>query len=305
MAVSIALLLGMLAFCMLSMDLALSIVYRKLARNMRAAALIVFTATSLALVFFMILDSWSALSFQEGVYQVLAYIWTGLVIATGAFLLTFVPYFSFRITAKPFTLWHRIVFISCSALFVAICILALIFPSMALDRAAFIICLAVVFCCVVTMFRNSRGIEDRDVKILIRSFFIVGLSLLPVIISGIFIPFIRSISPHILFLAYSIVILVFLFVAIARLIRESGKSEEKEGEHSGRPDLSQYHITEREMDVIELVGQGLTNKEIAARLSLSVNTVNNHIANIFSKTGVRSRVDLLNLIHKGFWQTQN
>ena len=96
MAVSIALLLGMLAFCMLSMDLALSIVYRKLARNMRAAALIVFTATSLALVFFMILDSWSALSFQEGVYQVLAYIWTGLVIATGAFLLTFVPYFSFR-----------------------------------------------------------------------------------------------------------------------------------------------------------------------------------------------------------------
>ena len=188
MAVSIALLLGMLAFCMLSMDLALSIVYRKLARNMRAAALIVFTATSLALVFFMILDSWSALSFQEGVYQVLAYIWTGLVIATGAFLLTFVPYFSFRITAKPFTLWHRIVFISCSALFAAICILALIFPSMALDRAAFIICLAVVFCCVVTMFRNSRGIEDRDVKILIRSFFIVGLSLLPVIISGIFIP---------------------------------------------------------------------------------------------------------------------
>ena len=58
MAVSIALLLGMLAFCMLSMDLALSIVYRKLARNMRAAALIVFTATSLALVFFMILVSW-------------------------------------------------------------------------------------------------------------------------------------------------------------------------------------------------------------------------------------------------------
>ena len=94
-------------------------------------------------------------------------------------------------------------------------------------------------------------------------------------------------------------------MAIARLIRESGKSVEQEGEHSGRPDLSQYHITEREMDVIELVGQGLTNKEIAARLSLSVNTVNNHIANIFSKTGVRSRVDLLNLIHKGFWQTQN
>ena len=42
-------------------------------------------------------------------------------------------------------------------------------------------------------------------------------------------------------------------------------------------------------------------KEIASALSLSVNTVNNHIANIFSKTGVRSRIDLLNLIHKSLW----
>ena len=63
-----------------------------------------------------------------------------------------------------------------------------------------------------------------------------------------------------------------------------------------------YHITDREAEVIDLVGQGLTNKEIAASLSLSVNTVNNHIANIFGKTGVRSRIDLLNLIHKGIWQ---
>ena len=54
--------------------------------------------------------------------------------------------------------------------------------------------------------------------------------------------------------------------------------------------------------MIGLVGQGLTNYEIASSLVLSVNTVNNHMANIFSKTGVRSRIDLLNLIHKGIWQ---
>ena len=40
----------------------------------------------------------------------------------------------------------------------------------------------------------------------------------------------------------------------------------------------------------------MTNKEIGDELSISVNTVNNHIANIFSKTQVRSRIDLLNIL---------
>ena len=93
MEASISLLLGLLAFCMLSMDLVLSIVYRRLSHHGRATALIVFAATSLALVFFQILDSWSALSFTQGVYRVLGHVWTGLVIADGAFLISFVPYF--------------------------------------------------------------------------------------------------------------------------------------------------------------------------------------------------------------------
>ncbi|MDD4574717.1 MAG: LuxR C-terminal-related transcriptional regulator [Sphaerochaeta sp.] len=40
----------------------------------------------------------------------------------------------------------------------------------------------------------------------------------------------------------------------------------------------------------------MTNKEIAFELGISANTVNNHVANIFSKTKVRSRIDLLNLL---------
>ena len=47
--------------------------------------------------------------------------------------------------------------------------------------------------------------------------------------------------------------------------------------------------------------KGLTQKEIAAELSISVNTVNNHIANIFTKTEVRSRIDLLNLLQEASW----
>ena len=65
-------------------------------------------------------------------------------------------------------------------------------------------------------------------------------------------------------------------------------------------DLAEYHITEREFAVIQLIRKGQTNKEIASQLDISVNTVNNHVANIFAKTKVRSRIDLLNLLKQSW-----
>ncbi len=48
-------------------------------------------------------------------------------------------------------------------------------------------------------------------------------------------------------------------------------------------------LTPREVDVLCLVAQGLTNKEIAARLALSPRTVQTHLAHVFDKTGTRTR----------------
>ena len=59
---------------------------------------------------------------------------------------------------------------------------------------------------------------------------------------------------------------------------------------------------EREFEIITLISQGLTNKEIAAELNISANTVTNHVANIFSKTQVRSRIDLLNVLKQSLYQ---
>jgi DNA-binding CsgD family transcriptional regulator len=58
---------------------------------------------------------------------------------------------------------------------------------------------------------------------------------------------------------------------------------------SVRADLSQ-----RELEIIELVATGLTNQEIALKLMISKRTVDNHVSNIFTKTGARNRVALLN-----------
>jgi len=59
-------------------------------------------------------------------------------------------------------------------------------------------------------------------------------------------------------------------------------------EYQGRISLSQ-----REVDVLRLVVQGLTNKEIAARLETSESTVKNTLQQLFTKSGVRTRSQLV------------
>lgn len=302
MEASIALLTESLALCIISIDLGLSIIYRKLIRQTRSAAMIVFCATSLGLIFFQLMDSWSALSFSPSVYSILRYIWMAIVIADGAFLLSFVPYFTTWIIAHPWRNPYKTIFFICSLVFVAVSIADLVFDSVILSRLSFLICLFVIAFCLVVMLHNRKGIEDRDVRHMILTIVIVGLSLLPFIMASFFVDYIRSITSQVIILAYSIVILVFLFISISRKLSEEKEIVDKEEEKNGSAvDLSLYHITEREEEIIELICEGNTNKEIAQKLSLSVNTVSNHITNIFDKTGVRSRIDLLNLVRRGIW----
>ena len=52
-------------------------------------------------------------------------------------------------------------------------------------------------------------------------------------------------------------------------------------------------LTEREREIIRLVGQGLSNKDIAYKLSISDSTVRHHMTSIFDKVGVPNRQKLL------------
>jgi DNA-binding NarL/FixJ family response regulator len=68
------------------------------------------------------------------------------------------------------------------------------------------------------------------------------------------------------------------------------------------PDFSQFPpdelaetLTPRETEVLQLMGQGLTNKEIAARLILSEHTVKFHTSAIFSKLGVSNRTEAVRM----------
>jgi two-component system, LuxR family, response regulator DctR len=58
------------------------------------------------------------------------------------------------------------------------------------------------------------------------------------------------------------------------------------------------HLTEREQSVMRLVIEGLPNKIIADQLSISMRTVEVHRARVFEKVGVKSAVELANLIRQ-------
>jgi DNA-binding NarL/FixJ family response regulator len=69
-------------------------------------------------------------------------------------------------------------------------------------------------------------------------------------------------------------------------------------ELSTRPALPQIdppfaELTDREMEVLRLISQGLNNQEIAQKLFLSPKTVRNHITNIFSKLQVADRAQAI------------
>jgi DNA-binding NarL/FixJ family response regulator len=55
----------------------------------------------------------------------------------------------------------------------------------------------------------------------------------------------------------------------------------------------QAPLSDRELQVIELVAAGLTNQDIAKKLEISKRTVDNHISNILTKTETDNRVALV------------
>jgi len=76
---------------------------------------------------------------------------------------------------------------------------------------------------------------------------------------------------------------------LAEMLRLAGQSREEERE--ARASIEQ--LTRREMQVLEALAEGLSNKEIAERLNMSVDTERTHMMNILSKLGVHSRLQAL------------
>lgn len=96
---------------------------------------------------------------------------------------------------------------------------------------------------------------------------------------------------HVLYLAWNVVSMT----AVITAFRPSGEGIFADG---GVPEerIRELGLSAREVEMAVLIGQGLTNKEIAEKLFISPATVRTHIYNLYQKVGAGSRVELLNML---------
>ena len=85
-------------------------------------------------------------------------------------------------------------------------------------------------------------------------------------------------------------------ISIAELARQMAEIRamlQQKGPINITPPPVQHDFTPREESVLELVVDGLMNKEIAKRLETSVRNVEKYVSRLFSKTGTNSRTELV------------
>ncbi len=72
-------------------------------------------------------------------------------------------------------------------------------------------------------------------------------------------------------------------------------TQRRERDRAGRDAAREFGLTSRELEVLELLSQGLLATSIASRLSLSPRTVHKHLGNIYDKLGVHDRLVAVSL----------
>ncbi|MFC7447456.1 response regulator [Rhodococcus daqingensis] len=89
--------------------------------------------------------------------------------------------------------------------------------------------------------------------------------------------------------------MLFSPALLRRLVDRALEAGRQDAEDTGTGTAA---LTAREREVLALVGEGLSNQEIADRVHLGVTTVKTHIANLMDKTGCDNRVRLAVYWHK-------
>ncbi len=73
----------------------------------------------------------------------------------------------------------------------------------------------------------------------------------------------------------------------------------REAVHKNLDDvITDVRLTRREREVIDLIGEGLSNKEIASRLNIATHTVKSHVRNVMEKLTLHTRLQIAAYYHR-------
>lgn len=294
-----ATIVSMASLVLVSMNLSLSIVLARKSKESWAKWNIVLAATLLGMAVFYTLNLLSSFLFSGIPLVVLNYVFEAFYIIDTSFIVVFICRFASWLVAKPMGKIEIVSTFIVGLVYLAFSIVSTIInlPTIKMLQPL-VAALNIIYCLVIMLYYRSK-LQNALVKDVVNVFAIITLTTVPLlVISSIFPPSGKLVF-SIIEMAYFIMYLCFMFIALEKA-EKNGERAKREGGPT-LEDYAEFKITEREFEVIKLIKKGLTNKEIAFELGISVNTVNNHIANIFQKTNVKSRIDLLNVLQEATW----
>lgn len=232
-----------------------------------------------------------------------------------ALMLYFIPAFLYRFLKIKWSIKTNLFYLILSVFYFVLSIIGILtsFNIYILSSMIFYIS---IFYLLVVGFLNYKNIEDKTIKFIVKVLGIITILIYPVLIYQLIIyrkdfMNINSIDVTLMlfYTWWNLVMLGYLLWYFISMIKSNNnrisdslceKNDESDNniKLEEKIEVNDFNLTKREKQILSYLLLGKTNKEISLIFDISLNTVNNHVANIYYKSGVKNRVELVNKFSK-------
>ena len=232
-----------------------------------------------------------------------------------ALMLYFIPAFLYRFLKIKWSIKTNLFYLILSLFYFVLSIIGILtsFNIYILSSMIFYIS---IFYLLVVGFLNYKNIEDKTIKFIVKVLGIITILIYPVLIYQLIIyrkdfMNINSIDVTLMlfYTWWNLVMLGYLLWYFISMIKSNNnrisdslceKNDESDNniKLEEKIEVNDFNLTKREKQILSYLLSGKTNKEISLIFDISLNTVNNHVANIYYKSGVKNRVELVNKFSK-------
>ena len=234
-------------------------------------------------------------------------------------ILYFIPAFLYRFLNLKWKVKENVLYLILSVIFFVLSILGIILNFNFYIVANIIFYLLILYLLILG-FINYKNIKDKMMKLIVKILGLITISIYPIMVYQLITINKNSldigsidITLVLFYIWWNLVMLGFLLWYFINIIKNknmfvneslnnnSNDSKNIENENNAiKKELKEeiINLTKREKEILSYLLSGKTNKEVALILDISLNTVNNHVANIYDKSGVKNRVELVNKFSK-------
>ena len=233
-------------------------------------------------------------------------------------MLYFIPAFLYRFLGLKWAVKENVEYLILSVVFFVLSILGILlhFNFYIIANRIFYLSILYLF---ILGFINYKNLKDGTIKFIVKILGLITIFIYPILVYQLIILNKNTfdigsidITLILFYIWWNLVMLGYLlwyFISIIKNknmfvnkeLTKSNSSNIKEKEVINKPQLKkeeEINLTKREKEILFYLLSGKTNKEVSIILKISLNTVNNHVANIYDKSGVKNRVELVNKFSK-------